>query len=160
MSFSSDQPLVVNQVPQTITLPPLSKAELFIGKVEDYLKDHAETLNGKEGGLYSQQETYSSQQYFTAGDPQTFRFPYRKCLDFVELNNDVNIGASASIDFAHNITGVFESALIYANCTSTDGRRFSTMGPDIYVDTNRAYFTNPYTVALSQVDMIINVLKN
>lgn len=158
MSFSNDQPILINQLPITVNLPKVREGELFQIQLENLLRDISNNVNGKEGGLFSLQELYNSQQYYIQGNPQRFRNVYRKVMDFVEENGG-NIGASASVSFAHGISSVQESAGIYANCTATDGRRYTVVYPDVYIDSTTAYFTNPYTVALSQVDVVIQILK-
>jgi len=160
MSFSSDNPLVTNQVPQTVTLPSLQEERQFIGKLEDYLKDHAETLNSKEGGLYALTENYTSQQYFISNKTFSYRNVYRKVIDFVKENGGVNIAGSAvNVTFPHGITSPVESALIYANCTTDTTEMFSTMGPTVFIDGTDAHFTNPSASPLTQCDFIINILK-
>lgn len=158
MSFSSDNPQIINQVQQTINLPKVSEGPLFQERLEELLRSIANSVNSKEGGLYSLDEKGSSEQFYIQGNPQRFRNVYRKVLDFVNLNGG-NIGAGAAVNFAHSITGVAESAGIYAHCTATDGRRFTVVFPDVWIDATNAYFTNPIAVALSQCDVIINVLK-
>lgn len=158
MSFSNDQPILINQLPITVNLPKVKESELFQVQLENLLRDISNNVNGKEGGLFSLQELYNSQQYYIQGNPQRFRNVYRKVMDFVEENGG-NVGASASVSFAHGISSVEESAGIYANCTATDGRIFTVVYPDVYIDSTTAYFTNPYIVALSQVDVVIQILK-
>ena len=158
MSFSSNEPALINQLPQTVNLPNISNGELFQDQLEDMLRNITNNSNGKTGGLYSLQEYYNSNQYYIQGNPQRFRNVYRKVLDFVQENGG-NIAGSASVDFAQSITSVQESACIYANCTATDGRIFSVMYPNVYITSTRAYFVNPYTVALSQCDVVIQILK-
>lgn len=158
MSFSSDNPQITNQLPVTINLPQMDKKELFQERLDKLLKDISNTTNTKTGGLYTLNEFGSSEQYYTQGNPQKFRNVYRKTLDFVNLNGG-NIGASASVSFVHGISSVAESAGIYAHCTTTDGRLFTVVYPDVYIDATTAFFTNPDAVALTQCDVVINVLK-
>lgn len=158
MSFSSNEPSITNQLPLTVNLPDIARGELFQDRLQDIIKEMTLVVNSKEGGLYSLQEKFSSQTYFTIGDPQTFRNVYRKVLDFVNLNSG-NIGASATVSFVHGITGVDESAMIYANCTATDGRRFSVVFASVWITGTTAFFTNPIAVALTQCDVVINCLK-
>lgn len=158
MSFSSDKAILINQLPQTINLPEIKNQELFKDQLENLLRNITNNVNSKEGGLFSLAEQFSSQQYYIQGNPQKYRNVYRKVMDFIDENGG-NIAGSASVSFAHGISGIQESAGISANCTATDGRRFTVVYPDVYVDSTTAYFTNPYTVALSQCDVIIQVLK-
>lgn len=158
MTFSSDIPGVSNQAPQTINLPDLSKPELFQERLEQLLRYMNDAINAKEGGLYTLNETITSEQYFIQNNPQKFRNVYRKILDFVNLTGG-NVGPNDSPSYPHEITGIEESAFIYANCTATDGRRFSVVFPDVWADNTNAYFVNPIAVELSQCDVILNVLK-
>lgn len=158
MSFSSNEPALINQLPQTVNLPDSKNPELFKDQLEDLLRNITNNCNGKTGGLYSLQEYYNSNQFYIQDNPQRFRNVYRKVMDFVQENGG-NVAGSASVDFAHGISSVKQSAGIYAHCTATDGRIFTCVYPDIYITDTRAYFTNPYTVALSQVDVVIEVLK-
>lgn len=161
MSFSSDQPILINQLPQTVNLPEIREGQLFQDQLEDLLRNISNNCNGKTGGLFTLQEQFNSDQYYqtyVSGQPIKFRNVYRKVMDFVNENGG-NIAGSASVNFAHGISSVKESATIWANCTATDGRIFSVMYPNIYITSTRAYFTNPYTVALSQCDVVIQILK-
>ena len=158
MSFSSDNPIITNQLPQTVNLPKMEEGELFQERLIKLLRDITNSVNSKEGGLYTLNETGSSERFYIQDNPQKFRNVYRKTLDFIDLNG-ANIGASASVNFAHGITGVQESAGIYAHCTATDGRRFTVVFPDVWIDATNAYFVNPIAVDLTQADVIINILK-
>lgn len=158
MSFSSNDPAIINQLPQTVNLPSLKDPDLFKDQVEDFLRNISNNCNGKEGGLFTLQELYSSQQYYIQGNPQKFRNVYRKVMDFVEENGG-NIAGSGSVNFAHGISSVKESATIYANCTATDGRVFTVVFPDVWINSTNAYFSNPIAVDLSQCDVIIQILK-
>ena len=161
MSFSSDQPTLINQLPQTVNLPTIGDSQLFQDQLEDLLRNISNNCNGKTGGLYTLQEQFNSEQYYqtyVSGQPIKFRNVYRKVMDFIDENGG-NIGGSASVDFAHGISSIQESAGIWAHCTSVDGRRFTASGPNIYVTSTRAYFTNPYTAALTQCDLVIQILK-
>ena len=159
MSFSSDQPQITNQLPQTINLPSIKdKPELFAERVEDLLRQISNSVNSKSGGLKSQAETGASKQFYKQDNPQQFRNVYNKTLDFVQLNG-ANIAASDSVNFAHNITSLEESAGIFAHCTAADGRRFTVVFPDVWADSTDAYFVNPIAVELSQCDVELNILK-
>jgi hypothetical protein len=159
MSFSSDIPIITNQLQQTINLPEIKQGQLFQERLEELLREISNSVNSKEGGLYSLAETGSSELFYTQGNPQQFRNVYRKVLDFIDLNG-ANIGAGAAVNFPHNIVGVFESAGIYAHCTATDGRRFTVVFPDVWIDGTDAFIVNPIAVELTQCDVILNVLKN
>jgi len=159
MSFSSDQPQITNQLPQTINLPSIKeRPELFAERVEDLLRQIANSLNSKSGGLKSLAETGASKQFYKQDNPQKFRNVYNKVLNFVDLNG-APIGASASVNFAHVIMGLQQSAGIYAHCTDSAGKRFTVAYPSVYADNTNAYFTNPVALTLSQCDIELNYLK-
>ena len=158
MSFSNDIPGISNQLPINVNLPPFSHERIFLDKLEDALNQITETLNSKEGGLYSLKEVFSFEQFYKQGDVGATRNSYRKVLDFVNLNA-ANISASASINFAHGISSVEESSGIYAHCTAENGYRFTVVYPYVYCDASNAYFTNPVAFNLTQCDIILNILK-
>lgn len=158
MSFSSDNSQIFNQSQLTINLPPVSNPELFNSVLTNLLRNMSNSLNSKEGGLYTLDEKGNSEQFYIQGNPQKFRNVYRKVLDFVQLNG-ANIGASASVNFPHNVNSMLESAGIYAHCTATDGRIFTVVFPDVWADSTDAYFVNPIAVELSQCDVVLNYLK-
>ena len=159
MSFSSDNPQVTNQMPQTINLPEIQQPELFQERLEDLLRDMANNMNGKIGGIYDQSEKGTSEQYFNLNNPQKYRQVYRKTFDMQNING-ANIASGATVGpIAHNISQLKESAHIWANCTSTTGISFSLMGPDIYADGTNISFTNSTALTLSQADMVVNYLK-
>jgi hypothetical protein len=158
MSFSSDNSQITNQAEETINLPSLKDGELFQDRLTKLLRNITNTVNSKGGGLYSLEERGSSERYYKTDNPQQFRNVYRKVFDFVSLNG-ANIGASEALHFPHEITGAKESAMIYANCTASDERRFTAVFPDCWIDDSDVYFTNPVTVELLQCDLIVNILK-
>lgn len=140
----------------TITIPDDS-IQMNL-KLTDSYQQIASAVNNREISVYSKQELPNGMQYFNNADTQLFRNVYRKVLDFVELNGG-NLAASTNYNFAHDISDVYESALIYANCTSTTGFRFTLVYPNVWVDATNAYFNN-VALQLSQCDIIIQVLKN
>lgn len=158
MSFSSNDAGLINQIPQTINLPKISDPDLFQERLEDLLRNIANNSNGKTGGLYTLKENFSSEQYYRENDPNSFRNVYRKTIDFVQENGG-SIGPSVSVSFPHGISQVEEAAMIYANCTATDGRRFTCVFPDVWIDGSDAHFVNPVAENLSQCDVVIGVLK-
>jgi hypothetical protein len=158
MSFSSDNPQIINQVPQTINLPDIDEPELFQERLENLLRDMSNNVNGKIGGVYDLGEKCTSEQYFINGNPQKYRQVYRKTFDMVSINGG-NIAPGGTVTTAHNISQVKESAKIWANCTSTTGRCFSLMNENIYVDATNVSFTNNTAFTLSQADVIVNILK-
>lgn len=160
MSFSSDQPQVTNQLPITVTLPDIDKDnKIFSEKVEDYLRDITSAVNSKEEGQYILQEKGPSSQYYSKVPQGSLRDVYRKTFDFATLNGG-SIAGSDTVQFTHQITNLFESAGIYAHCTSVDGLFFTAVFPDVRLNRTSIIFTNPHTEALSQCDIVTNFLKN
>lgn len=160
MSFTSDNPIQSNQLPISIEFPDTDD-ENFNEVLSLTYKRIADSSNTKEGALYTLNEVANFRKFFTPANPQRTRNSYRKVFDLVALNGG-NIGAGAAVFFPHNITGLKESDLIYASCTSTDAspRRFSIMGITVYLDNTNVYFTNPLGVSLSQAIVVANYLKN
>lgn len=159
MSFSSDDALINNQVPQTVNLPDMEETENFSNKIEDLFKDIADSLNGKEGGLVNLEEKGTGAQYYNKDNEGALRNVYRKTFDVVTLNGG-SIGGSETIQFAHEITNLCESAGILANCTTVDGLFFTASYPDVCLDRTSVVFINPATEALVQCDVVANYLKN
>ena len=159
MSFSSDDAQVTNQIPQTVNLPDIEDKEAFSEKIESLFKDVADTLNGKEGGLNILQEKGTGAQYYNKDPEGTLRNVYRKTFDFVNLNGG-SIDGSETVQYPHGITNLKESAGITAHCTSVDGVFFTAAYPDICLNKTSIIFTNPYTEALVQCDVVANYLKN
>lgn len=117
MTFTSNQPLLVNQLPLSIDFP--KEWVKFLDIWTELYKRIANCVNTKEGGLFSLQEQFSSQQYFTLSEPGVFRNVYRKTFDMVELNGG-SIAAGATVTFPHNITGILDTATIYGGATNSD----------------------------------------
>lgn len=158
MSISSDQALLINQLPISLDLP--KDAEGFHETVELYLKRIANIINTKEGGLYTLIEQGNSELYQMVSTMSTSNV-YRKCFNLTDLNGG-NIAGGATVAFPHNITGLFAGTLIYAGCTSVTPTYFSIMGqPSIYLDAVNINFTNPLpATALTKVFAICEYTKN
>jgi hypothetical protein len=155
MSFSSDQPLLVNQLPLSIQFPK-DDHEKFLEILTETYKRIANCTNTKTGGLYSIQELFNSEQFFTA-TPNRFRNVYRKTFDLVSLNGG-NIGAGATVAFPHNITGLLYATLIYVSCT-TASEFFTVVYPDAFMDPTNINFTNPSANAVTAAFFIAEYLK-
>lgn len=159
MSFSSDNPQVTNQISQTINLPKIQQSDLFQERLEDLLRNIANNVNGKIGGVYDQNEKGTSEQYFIDNNPQRYRQVYRKTFDMVDLNGgNIAPGATAG-PFPHGISQVKESAHIWANCTADSGEVFSLMGTNVFADATDVTFTNNTPFTLTQADVILNLMK-
>lgn len=158
-SNTSDLALTVNQLPITVDIP--KDPERFYEYLSLHIKRTSNVVNTKTGGLYNLEELYNSNQFFTPSNPNVFRNVYRNVFDLVLLNGG-NIGAGATVVFPHNINGLFQTALIYASCKSTDvsPKFFTVVYPDVFLDSVNINFTNPLAVTLSQCVVIAEYLKN
>ena len=158
MSFTSDIPLQVNQLSLSIDFP--KDFDKFLEVMALTYKKMVQVINTKEGGLYSLQELYNSNQYFTLGNPQRFRNVYRKTFDLVALNGG-NIAGGAVVAFPHNITGLSSATLIYASCTSVTPQYFTVVYPNAFMDAVNINFINPLpATALSAAYFIAEYLKS
>lgn len=110
-------PLLVNQLPLSMDFP--RDEDKFYQVLTDLYKRIANCVNTKEGGLFSLQELYSSQQYFIIGNPNNFRNVYRTTFDMVDLNGGP-ITAGSTVTFAHNIVGIKAPTHIYGGATNSD----------------------------------------
>lgn len=84
MSFSSDPALLANQLPISVEFP--KDFDRFLPILDLLYKRIANTVNTKEGGLYSKTEVAAFMQYFTS-TPNEFRPVYRKVIEFGALPN-------------------------------------------------------------------------
>lgn len=162
MSFSSDDALIANQIPQTINLPDMDDKKNFSASIEQLLKSIADTLNSKEAGLHSLQEKCSGAMFYGKQNEEQLRDVYRKVFDLVKFNNgsvEGNGSGRETVQFSHEITNLCESAGIVAHCTSVDGLFFTVVFPDVRLNRTSIIFTNPHTEALTQCDVVANYLK-
>jgi hypothetical protein len=158
MSFSSDQAILINQLPISAEFD--KDQEKFLEQLGSLYKRIAQSVNNKEGGLYSLQELYNSQLFFMTGNPQQFRNVYRKVFDVVDLNGG-NIPAAGAVSFPHNINGILYATNIYASCTSTTNEFFTVVYDDATMDAANLYFTNPLPATpLKSVLFVAEYLKN
>lgn len=169
MSFNNDPALLVNQLPIAIEFP--QDDQKFLETITLIYKRIAQAVNTKEGGLFSLQELFSSQQYFTAGNPQQFRNVYRKVFDMVVLNGGA-IAPGATASFAHNITGVVAPTHIYGGATNSDApvkyiplpyvsATLVTDQVQIYMTSTNVVLVNGATqTALTQAYVVCEYLKN
>lgn len=100
MSFSSDQPMVTNQL-SDFDLP-----ENFEDFSEIFEREHKrviDVVNSKEGGLYLPQELATFQRYFDEEDPQTTKNVYRKLVNFGSLPNTTSKRVEHNVTF-NNVT--------------------------------------------------------
>lgn len=158
MSSSSDVGLQINQLPFSIQFP--QEDDEFFPHLTLWARQVADAVNTKTAGLYTLQEKFNGNQFFTTNNPNIFRNVYREVFDMVALNGG-NIAGGATASFPHNISGLFQTALIYASCTSTDPKYFSVMGPNsAWLNATNVNFTNPTASPLTQCVVIAEYLKN
>lgn len=170
MSFTSDNPLQTNQLPISMEFPEVLDAE-FKNTLEDNLKRVSNVVNSKVGGLYTLQEVAAFRQYFKydaalpGGNPvpQQFRSIYRKVFDMVRLNFEatasLTIGAGATVNFPHNISGLAAATWIYASCHNTGGQFFSLVFPDVWLTSTNVFLTNSSATPLDQAYVIAEYSK-
>lgn len=159
MAFSSDPAGVSNQVVSTINLPLVDQKDLFDERLESKLKEIANIVNTKAGGVYSLSEVLAFKTIFTVDDPQTFRNVYRKSFDLIDLNGG-NIAGGATVNFAHAITNIGDSIIIYVSCVTTDPEYFTAVYPDVFLDATNINFTNPHASAVSSAIAICEYTKS
>lgn len=108
MSFSSDQPLLANQLPISLELPKLETPELFLEQTELLFKRYANVVNTKEGAFYPVlKETATFQTYVTSFLPSGLpnnRNTYRMVVDFGALPNTTTKSVAHGIAFDPNFT--------------------------------------------------------
>lgn len=168
MSFSSDSALLVNQLPISVEFP--REEDKFYETLTLLYKRIANSVNNKEGGLFSLQELYNSQLYFTLGQPNNFRNVFRKVFDMVSLNGG-NIAAGATVSAAHNISGLVAPTHIYGAATNSDATvRYmplpyvsstATRCIEIYLTPTNVVLINGATqTALTQAYIVAEYVKN
>jgi hypothetical protein len=157
MAFSSDQPLVSNQLPISIDFP--KETDEFLVEITETYKRIANVVNTKVGGLYNPTElaTYKQLAGLTALIP--LRNVYRKTLDLVAITGG-NIAPAAVIVVPHGITSLTNTMIIYASCTSVTPTFFTVVYPYVFLDAVNVNFTNPLAVALTQCQVICEFTKS
>ena len=117
MGFSSDAPLVSNQV-SDFDLP--ESYEEFSEIFDREHKKVIDTINTKEGALYLLQEAATYQQYFNADDPQNNRNTYRMVINFGALPNNT------SKRVPHNVTinSISRVTRLYGAASNPSGIKF------------------------------------
>lgn len=106
MSFSSDPALLANQLPISVEFP--KDFDRFLPILDLLYKRIANSVNTKEGGLYSLTEVNAFMQYFTS-NPNAFRPTYRKVIDIGALPN----ATTKSVAHGITITNSFRFVRIY-----------------------------------------------
>jgi len=159
MSFSSDQSLLINQLPVSLDLPQDNK--LFLEALTIRLKRITQSVNRKEGSLYLLQELANFQQFFQYSVPATFtvdanniRFGYRTTFDLVALKGGPIPPGVTTL----TLTTTTTPPLINGILTPTEAHGAATIAGSIYVFFNgtdvNVEFDN--TVPTAQVITITN----
>jgi len=146
MSFSSDQPLVTNQLPISLELPT-QDSKMLADALSLLLKRYADSINSKEGSLYLLQELSNFQLWFTptvAADPQTypggeasFRNGYRSTFDMTATAAGGPIAAGATRSVAHNldVTTIVATTRVYGGFKQDQAAPGPYFGPIPYAST-------------------------
>ena len=116
MSLSSNQPLLSNQLPESLDYEFQDNPILSI---QQYLRRTANIMNTKIGGYFVPMENANFEQFFTPGTPFVFRNGYRQLFDLVALNSGVIPNDGATHSFAHGITGITTFTRIYGTATTS-----------------------------------------
>ena len=117
MSFSSDAPLVANQVSDS-DLP--ADFDDFHEAFERDYKKMVDAVNSKEGGLYLPQEVATFQLYFNEDDPNVNRNVYRKLVVFGPLPDNAVKRVQHNITF----TNVIRLTRMYGAASDPSGIQF------------------------------------
>lgn len=158
MSFSSDNPLLSNQLPISVDFPEEQK-ELRESITETYKKT-ASTVNMKVDGSYLPEETGSFKQYFSPNDSQQNRNGYRKLVDFGALPNTAvkTVAHGITFDASSTLTQLYAAAsdpvnllyipIPYASPTLANNIEISLDATNVIITTgsNRSAFTTCYVV--------------
>jgi len=158
MSFTSDNPIQINQLPISVDFN-VEDPDQLKWLLEQNYKRTVSAVNTKEGAFYLLQELGNFKQWYTRNDPLRNRNVYRFVFDLVGLNGG-NIGPGATVAFNHNISNLTNTALIYASCTSDVPEYFTVVYPDVRLNATQVVFTNPTANNLTQVDVVAEYLKN
>ena len=155
MSYSSNQPLVSNQLPISIEFP-LEQGRL-VETITDTYKRTVSAINTKADGLYTLNETASFKQYFSS-QPNFFRSGYRYVYDVVSENGG-NIGAGSTVIFPTGIAGMTMLTDIYGTAKTSGNKFFGINYPDVYIQGTNVVFTNPEPSILTQAQIVLEYLK-
>ena len=141
MSFSSDPALTSNQLPISVEFP--KDFDRFLVIFDLLYKRIANSVNSKEGGLFSLTEVAAFMQYYTA-NPNQFRPVYRIVIDFGALPN----AGSKSVVHNLQVTNTFRWVRIYGAATDPTAlsgisldRSSPTLNENIKVDVDATNVT-------------------
>lgn len=142
MSFSSDAPLVANQVSDS-DLP--DNFEDFHEVFERDYKKLIDAVNSKESGLYLPQELATFQLYFNEDTPNVNRNVYRKLVVFGPLPDASEKRVQHEITF----TNVTRLTRMYGAATDPSGIQF------IPLPFSSPTLINNVTLEANETDIII-----
>lgn len=167
MSFSSDIPLITNQLPISLDVNPDDKE--FQNILLLYLRRVANAVNTKESGLFLLQENANFEQWYQIGVPQQNRNAYRITADLVMLNGGnipvgtTNIVLSSSTQ-PQKINGYLYPVQGFGGAIDTGGLSYFLNDPSIYVrynnSTNTIIIQNNSGNALTWCVWVMEYLKN
>lgn len=100
----------LNLIDPVVFLPD-QENEYNFAITETFYK-YAVGINSREISYYPENEIFSGQYYFTAGNPQRFRNVFRKVINIGAL------AAGATYNQAHNITDATMFTKIYGSCVT------------------------------------------
>lgn len=165
-SSINDPSALTNQLPVSIELP--KEPGQFIETMTILYKRIAQTVNTKEGGLFSAQEFMSNQQY-NLNTTSSFKTVYRKVFDMVALNG-APIASGATASFPHGITSIVSTTDIYGSATNSDPKFIPlpyvsatvvTQQVQIYATSTNIVLINGATnSALTSATIVLEYLKN
>lgn len=176
MSLTNDPGLQANQLPISLEFP--KDPERFLEVLTLWQKRVTNSVNTKEGGLYSLQELFSFKQYFTLNNPNIFRNIYRYTYDMVDLNGGP-IAPGATFSTPHNIPlptpiTLLNGVDIYGSATNSDvapngpkrlplpySSETTTLNIEIYFDNLNVTVINGNTqTGLTYCTIVLEYLKN
>lgn len=155
MSFSSDAPLLSNQLPLSVDFPDDPK--LLKETLSTNYKRTVDSMNTKVGGMFLKREQASYVQYFpttvsaNSSNSLDTRSGYRMTYDLVDLNGGpIAVGVTViAIPTEQLIDGIVDPTDFYGACTLS-GPRYRGI-PSMEID---AEFNN--TVPAAQTIEITN----
>lgn len=117
-------------VPNDLIIPQDFKEANLV--LTDYFRLIVDALNDKDIAQYTTTPIVNGQKWFTPNDPNTYRFTYRKVIDFGALPN------AATKSVAHGISTSSTTiwTRIYATATDPAASTTNSAIPIPYVDPN------------------------
>jgi hypothetical protein len=97
---------------KTTEVYPEDESQLRVTQTNIYTSI-ATAVNVREIAIYDLQQLITGQQFFTPGDPQQYRYTYRKVF---------NLGAiapGATLTVAHNLTNITIFTRMYGTCLTS-----------------------------------------